>query len=250
MSNKFLPPTLPEIKNFYVEAFEKFNTDTPAPEINVEFYPYVGINQTIRIRDGKVFVRLAELCRDVPPEFQRALAYILTAKLLRRKVPPQAAKVYRDFVKSEDLTRRMTENKKLKGRKVITTAKGEFYDLDEIFLRLNQAYFQNRIPPPTLTWSARKTFRILGHHDAAHETIVISKSFDDRKIPQFVVEFIVFHEMLHIFHPTIYRDGRKFNHTAQFRCDERKFEFYNEAEDWIAHNAAALKRKIKRQSAR
>ncbi|HXH69793.1 MAG TPA: SprT-like domain-containing protein, partial [Pyrinomonadaceae bacterium] len=217
---------LEHIKNFYENAFQNLDGNRPIPEIEVRFYPYVGINHTIRIRNGKVLVRLAELSESAPPDIQKALAFILVSKLLQKKIQPQAAKVYREFVKTREIQAKATANKRAKGRKVITSSKGEIYDLEKIFHKLNLIYFQNSVPKPTLTWSARKTYHILGHHDATHETIVISKSLDNKKVPKFVVEFVVFHEMLHIFHPTTLRNGRRYNHTAQFRHDERKFAYF------------------------
>ncbi|HXH70477.1 MAG TPA: hypothetical protein VNI60_09125, partial [Pyrinomonadaceae bacterium] len=67
------------------------------------------------------------------------------------------------------------------------------------------------------------------------------------KVPKFVVEFVVFHEMLHIFHPTTLRNGRRYNHTAQFRHDERKFAYFEEAENWIKRNVKNLKRRAKKR---
>ncbi len=235
------------IKKFYEEAFQTLNGNRPAPEIEVRFYPYIGINHTIRIRDGKVFVRLAELSESAPPEIHEALAFILVGKLLRKKIPPQTAKSYREFIKTQEIQAKAAANKRAKGRKIITTSKGEIYDLEKIFHKLNLVYFQNSVAKPTLTWSPRKTYRILGHHDATHETIVISKSLDSKKVPKFVVEFVVFHEMLHVFHPTTHRNGRRYNHTAQFRRDEKKFAYFEEAENWIERNARNLKRQAKRK---
>jgi predicted metal-dependent hydrolase len=136
-------------------------------------------------------------------------------------------------------------NRRAKGRKIISSARGDVYDLKEIFDEINKKYFRGAIEKPVLSWSARKTFRILGHHDAAHQTIIVSKSLDDRTVPRFIVEFVVFHEMLHIFHPTTHRNGRRYNHTPQFRRDEKKFERFSAAESWIEQNARALKRKAK-----
>jgi hypothetical protein len=246
MTNNLLPGNISIIRKFYEEAFQFYDHKRELPEIAVEFYPYVGINQTIRVREGKVFVRLAELCRDAPPAFQRALAFILTAKLLRKKVSPNASEVYRSYIKSCEVQTKARENKREKGRKVISSAAGEIYNLEEIFVRINSLYFRNSIPTPTLTWSARQTYRILGHHDATHETIVISKSLDDIKVPLYVVEFVVFHEMLHIFHPTERRDGRNYNHTPQFRRNEKKFTHFEQAEKWIEQNARRLKVKSKK----
>ncbi len=236
---------LQQIKIYYQEAFQNLNKNGETPEIEVSFYPYIGINHTIRVRDGKVFVRLAEVCRDMPLDIHKALAIILVSKLLRKKISPNILETYRGFVKNQELREKVLENKRTKGRKIITTAKGEIYDLEEIFTHLNQIYFDGKIKKPTLSWSAKKTYRILGHHDAAHETIVVSRSLDDKKTPKYVVEFIVFHEMLHIFHPTQHRNGRRYNHTPQFRRDERKFAFFDEAESWIEQNVKRLKRNAK-----
>jgi hypothetical protein len=234
---------LEQIKNFYVEAFQFYNPKHAAPEIAVEFYPYIGINHTIRVRNGAVFVRIAEICREMPESAQKALAYILVAKLFRRKISPRTREIYTNFVKRREIRETAAQNKKSKGRKIIAPARGDVYDLEEIFDRLNKTYFKNSLPKPGLGWSARKTYRILGHHDATHETIVVSRSLDDRKVPRYVVEFVVFHEMLHIFHPTEHRGGRRYNHTPKFRRDEKKFAYFEEAESWIERSAKHLKRK-------
>lgn len=232
---------LQQIKSFYLEAFHTLNKKAQMPEIDVRFYPYIGVNHTIRLREQRVFVRLAELSRDFPPEAHRALAFVLVAKLFRKKVSPENLKIYHGFTKNYELREQVAENKRARGRKIITTSKGEFYDLDEIFAQLNQIYFDGKISKPVLTWSTRKTFRILGHHDATHETIVVSRSLDGLEVPKYVVEFVVFHEMLHIFHPTVHRNGRRYNHTPAFRRNERRFAYFEEAENWIERNVKNLK---------
>jgi predicted metal-dependent hydrolase len=130
---------------------------------------------------------------------------------------------------------------------VVSGAKGDFFDLEEIFDNLNFWYFKGQLAKPVLTWSAKKTYRILGHHDATHDTIVVSRSLDSADTPRYVVEYIVFHEMLHIHHPTVHHNGRRYNHTAAFRRDERRFPYYQQAEDWIERSVRKLKRRAKRK---
>ena len=234
-----------QIKLFYEEAFQKFAPARPLPEIEVSFYPYIGINHTIRVRGGRVFVRLAEICREMPLNAQKALAFILVAKLLRKKVPSAAREVYTNFIKRQEIREKAVENKRRRGRKIITSARGDAYDLDEIFDSLNEMYFRNSLPKPVLSWSSRRTYRILGHHDSTHETVIVSKSLDDRKVPRFVVEYVVFHEMLHIFHPTEHRNGKRYNHTPAFRRNEKKFQYFEAAENWIEQNVKHLKKRAK-----
>jgi predicted metal-dependent hydrolase len=87
---------------------------------------------------------------------------------------------------------------------------------------------------------------MLGHHDENHSTIVISLSLDDRSVPDYVVEFVLFHEILHIVYPTRIVGGRRQIHSPEFRRHERTFRFYDAAEAWIERNAGALRRKAKR----
>jgi len=245
--NKLVPRKIEILQSFYEEAFERLRPRTKIPDVEISFYPYVGINHTIRVREGQVFVRIGEICRDMPRSCQRALAYILVAKLLRKKVPVEAQDLYSAYIKTPEMRERAANSRREKGRKVITTHVGETYDLDKIFTDLNRRYFRGRLEKPTLTWSSRHTYRILGHHDSTHKTVVVSRSLDTRDVPKYVVEHVVFHEMLHVHHPTQHINGRRYNHTPEFRRDEEKFEYFQEAERWIERNVRKLKRLAKKK---
>jgi hypothetical protein len=235
------------VRQLYEEAFQIFDPKRKTPIIDISFYPYVGINHTIRVRNGQVFVRVAEICRDMPLNAHKGLAYILVAKLFRKKVPIAARDAYANYINAAEIRDRATESKRKRGRKIVTSSKGEVYDLDEMFDALNRKYFRDSLPKPVLTWSARKTYRILGHHDSTHDTVVISKSLDDLEVPAYVVEYVIFHEMLHVAHPTKHVNGRRYNHTSAFRRDERKFLYFEEAERWIERNVRKLKRNARRK---
>jgi len=181
----------------------------------------------------------------MPLVCHKGLAYILVGKLLRKKIPAGAREVYSAYIKSDAIRLKAAESKRSRGRKVVTTSKGTVYDLDEIFAGLNRKYFADQIPEPALTWSASKTYRILGHHDATHDHIAISRSLDSKDVPRYVVEYVVFHEMLHIHHPTKHVNGRRYNHTPAFKRDEQKFSYYAEAEKWIERNVRTLKQDTK-----
>lgn len=242
-----LTAILDQITDLYAEAFRWYDAKRAPVPIHVSFYPYIGINHTIRLRDGEIFVRIGEICREMPLPCHKGLAYILAGKLLRKKIPAGARAVYSAYVKSDFIRERAAASKRKRGRKVVTTSKGSVYDLDEIFAGVNREYFQMSISKPVLTWSANKTYRILGHHDATHDHIAISKSLDSSDVPRYVVEYVVFHEMLHIAHPTKHINGRRYNHTEAFKQDERKFAYFNDAERWIERNVRKFKKEARRQ---
>lgn len=237
-----------QIKEIYADLFSSFAKTGISPQVKLEFYPYVGINSRIRLRDKLLHIKISDILFDAPLSFHRALAEILIRKLFRKRVSADVLQVYREYIGQPEIREKSIASRRIRGRKVLNGTQGEIYDLQEIFTLLNQIYFQNTVPNPQLTWSANKTYRILGHHDSTHETIVISKSLDSRKVPRFVVEYVVYHEMLHIKHPTRYQNGRRYNHTPAFRRDEKEFAFYEEAKDWIEKNAANLKKQAKRKN--
>jgi hypothetical protein len=231
-----------QIGQIYQNAFRRLDTKRDAPPVTVEFYGYVGLRHTIRIRNGRVLVRLSDLTKNAEPEIHDALALILVAKLLRKKIPTAAAIIYTAFAREPRIAAAADRTRRQRGRKIVTAARGRVYDLEEIFASLNQRFFDGAMKKPVLSWSKSKTRRIFGHHDALHETIVISRPLDDARIPRFVTEFVLYHELLHIKHPARIANGRRQIHSPAFRRDERDFPDFEAAEKWLARLAGTKRR--------
>ena len=233
-----MPESNIHLKRVFSEAFHHLDRNgrrlrADISAIEVKFYPYAGLHHTIRVRSGRVYVRLSDLFQSAPPEVIRALAFLLVARLLSRKAPRAEERIYRSYAFSPPLLRASDLARKQRGRKVISSAPGKIYDLDKIFARLNRRYFAGEIEKPTITWSRRRARSILGHHDSVHETITISKRLDSPEVPEWFVEYILFHEMLHIKHPARLINGRRYYHTPAFRADEHRFRYYQQAQQWL-----------------
>ena len=234
--------------SLFADAFRQLGRNRPVPEIEVRFYPYAGLHHTIRVRSGRVYVRLSDICRDAPHNVLRAVAFTLVAKLLSKRLPEVHQRVYRDYAYSAQVLRASDIARRRRGRKMVSSARGRVYDLDKMFDRLNRQYFDERLVKPTLTWSQRRTRRILGHHDAVHDTIVISKTLDARDVPDWFVEYILYHEMLHIKHPARLIGGRRYYHTNAFRAEEQRFPRYEEAQTWL-ESIARQRRSLRARAA-
>jgi hypothetical protein len=217
----------------FADAFRHLDRHHPTPEIEVRFYPYAGLNHTIRSRAGRIRVRISDIFRDAPPNVQRALAFILVAKLLRRPTPQVHERVYRDYAFSPQVQRASDIARRRRGRQKLSTSRGSYHNLDRLFARLNRRYFDDEMEKPTLAWSQRRTRRILGHHDPADNTIVISKTLDAPDAPEWFVEYILYHEMLHIKHPARFVKGRRFSHTKAFLAEEERYPLFDEAQEWL-----------------
>jgi predicted metal-dependent hydrolase len=236
-----------DVKKFFIDAFNHLGGNRTIPPVDVRFYPYAGLRHTIRLRSGQVYVRLSDICKDSPPEVMRSLAFVLVARLLGKKIPAVHDRVYREYSLTPEQLRSSDIARRNRGRKMISTARGNVYDLDKIFNKLNRKYFDSSLEKPTLTWSQRKTRSILGHHDRVYETITISKSLDSNQVPDWFVEFIVYHEMLHIKHVARIINGRRYYHTAAFRLDERRYPRYEDAQRWLEQ--VARQRRVPRARA-
>lgn len=217
------------LKIHFSDAFRQITRKSDLPEIHISFYPFAGLNHTIRLRRQQIYVRLSDIVRDAPASVHRALAFILVGKLFNKRVGAEYQNLYRQYAYHPEVQRKSDLARQQRGRKLIGSSIGREHNLDRLFARLNRRYFNNELTPPTLTWSARKTRRILGHHDYVHETIVISRSLDNDDVPEFVVEFVLYHEMLHMKHRPKLANGRRVYHTAAFRADERRFDYYDAA---------------------
>lgn len=222
-----------EVSKYFADAFRHLGGKRGVPEIDVRFYPYAGLRHTIRLRSGRVYVRLSDICKEAPPEVVRALACILVSRLLGKKVPTIHDRVYREYSLAPQVMRASDLARRGRGRKVVSSSRGEVYDLDRMFAKLNRRYFDGQISKPTLTWSRRRTRSILGHHDHIYDHITISKTLDSAEVPEWFVEYILYHEMLHIKHPAKLIKGRRYYHTSSFRLDERRFAYYEQAQKWL-----------------
>ncbi len=143
--------------------------------------------------------------------------------MYRKPVKRASLGRFRRYVQSQPIQRKAHLMRQLRGRKLVLSARGKIYDLEELFEHLNRRFFGGLLARPCLTWSRDHAHSRLGHFDPAHNAIVISRILVAPSIPRYVVEYIVYHEMLHLKYPVRMRGSRRSVHTAEFRSEERRF---------------------------
>ena len=207
----------------FQETFRELRPSSSPPEMKIEFFAFANINNTIRLREGKLLVRLSDLLEGAPETVLRAIAHILLAKMYRKPIDRGYAARYRKYVASHDIVSKAHLVRQMRGRKRLRAPRGLFYDLDAIFEDLNTSFFHGLMARPRMSWSQTRTRRILGHYDPAHNAIIISRIFDHFSVPRCAVEYIVYHEMLHLKHPVKLRGSRRCIHSAEFHAEEKLF---------------------------
>jgi predicted metal-dependent hydrolase len=225
-----VPPLLTEI---FEQEYRELRPRAPIPALDIRFRRFTSLNTTIRLRDGRLHVRLSDILEHAPETVHRAIAHILLAKLYKKPIARAHADRYRRHVSSESVARQAQHVRQTRGRKNVLSPQGHHYDLDEVFESLNTRFFHGLLGRPTLTWSAHHARRMLGHYDAAHNTIVVSRVFDRADTPRCAIEYLLYHEMLHLKHPVRVKAGRRCVHSKAFQAEERLFPELDAAKAYL-----------------
>jgi predicted metal-dependent hydrolase len=223
----------PKLAETFHEAYRELRPRTPAPPLHVRFYPFVSINNTIRLRQGELYIRLSDLLEGAPEPVLYAIAHVLLAKLYRRPVDRAQSARYRRYIAGREVSAKARLLRQIRGRKHIRSARGHHYHLEEIFDDLNHRFFHGLLGRPQLTWSRNHARSSLGHYDPAHNAIVISLVFDSPRVPRCAVEYILFHEMLHLKHPVKLRGSRRCVHSREFLAEEKMFPELEQARKFL-----------------
>ncbi|MEG9432255.1 M48 family peptidase [Terriglobus sp. ADX1] len=222
-----------ELQQIFQVAYRDLRPRAPMPPFEIKFRRFVSLNTTIRLREGRLHVSLSDLLEGAPPSVLQAIAHILLAKLYRKPIEAFHNDRYRRYTQSDAVSRQAEQARQTRGRKQIHTHVGHYYDLEEVFETINRRFFHGLLGRPVLTWSAHRARRMLGHYDAAHNTIVVSRIFDGPKVPRYAIEYLMYHEMLHLKHPVRVRAGRRCVHSREFQAEERLFPELEEAKAFL-----------------
>ncbi|MEK7483059.1 MAG: SprT-like domain-containing protein [Planctomycetota bacterium] len=112
-------------------------------------------------------------------------------------------------------------------------ASGVFHQLESLFQKLNQKYFQGQLLLPRLQFNKTFNTRKLGQYSYVQDTILIASALDRQQVPEFAIGLVLYHEMLHKFLGIEYREGRRISHSPRFRQMEKHYEDYEKAETWL-----------------
>lgn len=218
-------------EEIFVRVFGVVRPRTMVPVIRVSFCAFANANSFIRLEEGAIDARLTDILRDAPAPILEALAYILISKLYKRPIPRIFTHRYRLYLNRRDVRHAVQGIRRTRGRKQVRDPKGEWFDLEHLFEDLNLRYFHGLMARPDLGWSLRASRTTLGHYDPSHHMIVLSKILDQERVPRIAVEYVMFHEMLHLRYPVEHQGARRCVHTAEFKAAEKEFKHLKEAKE-------------------
>jgi predicted metal-dependent hydrolase len=206
---------------------------TAPPQVRVEFCRFANADNFIRLEDGRLHVRMSDLLAGAPAPVIEALAWILLGKLYRKEVPRLYTHRYKLYLNRRDVRRQAHLIRQVRGRKFISGPEGKHRHLEDVFERLNRQHFDGMMGRPQLGWSRGASRSLLGHFDPSHNAIIISRIFDRPEVPELALEYVMFHEMLHLRYPVDHAGARRRVHTKEFREAEKQFPRLKEAKELL-----------------
>jgi hypothetical protein len=232
-----LPQPLPPAASILFESpaeicrrvFRNVRPRTPFPEFSVEFCHFANANSFIRFHNNRLELRISDALENAPAPILEALAYILISKLYRKPVPPDQRLRYNLYLNRQDIRRSLHLLRQSRGRKHISGPQGEVYNLEEIFADINRTFFNGLLAQPALGWSRRPSKTILGHFDPSHNAIILSRLLDKPGTPRLAIDYVMYHEMLHLRYPVETNGPRRRIHPKEFRDAEKLFPKIKEA---------------------
>lgn len=173
-----------------------------------KFKPY---RANVRLRGDNIQFSLSKKWKTVSKEIQIGLMQELLLKILRKRLKPlrtntQNMELYNIFMKKIHIAAPKTDIDPV---------------LEESFDRVNAKYFYNLLEKTNLIWGSTSLSK-LGSYEYGTDTIMISSVLRDAD--KEMLDYIMYHEMLHKKHKFTKSGGRSYHHTSEFRKDEREFE--------------------------
>ena len=166
---------------------------------------FKAYNANVRMRMDKIYFNLSKKWRGVGMDIRIGLIQSLMIKILKDKKKTMNMDLYEIFMKKVHLSVPKTESHPV---------------LLESFDRVNDGFFYGLVERPNLKWGS-STIRKLGSYEYGTDTITISKVFDG--LPTELIDYVMYHEMLHKKHKFNSKNGRNYYHTTEFKKKEREF---------------------------
>lgn len=181
---------------------------------------------------GCYHIRLHQMFRHADTPLLRHLLNYLTSK------KKTAASAIDRFIAEhrQEIDRTKTR------RRVSLVSAGKHFDLQAVLQRVAERYFggvtEVRIgwgPAPRLIRRRRPhgaVSRALATYSFEDKLIRVSPVLDAENVPDYVIDWIVYHELLHHVLPVMKSGTKNLYHSPRFRSLERGFEHYEKARAW------------------
>lgn len=164
-----------------------------------------NFNANISLNKNVITIKMNLLWKDIDDEIKIGLIQHLLCKILKLRTTTTNIEIYNNFTKNIPLLTPKTKVDPL---------------LETSFSRVNQQFLGVLLEMPNLQWG-RDSRRKLACYNYHNDTITVSNIFKDARND--ILDFLMYHEMLHKHFQFTHNNGRHSYHNANFRCAEKMY---------------------------
>lgn len=191
--------------NLAHEAYVQLYAKEPAYRMIVKYHGKLhGYNATVKKNVTTISFNLSQKFKGCEPEIQIGVMQFLLNKLMKTRMHSDNIDLYHSFLKKMSDLAPVTKNDP---------------DLEQSFQRMNERYFSGMLNQPNLVWG-NDSRTLLGTYTYASDTITISAVLQGNEP---LLDYVMYHEMLHKKHKFNHTGTRQHSHTKAFREDEKRF---------------------------
>jgi len=202
-------------------------------EVSFEYCPCAELKHTWR-RDGQSLeLRISDYLVRAPDDVTESFAWYIISRAAGKRCPRGKGDAYLAYIKSRDLWSGNRDIYLSRAKNLSLDPEGEHRHLVAIFDYVNSFYFSGKLSQPTLAWTSESPTKRLGFYFAALDLLAANKVLDSEAVPRYVLEFVMYHELLHHVNARDGRPSRRVHHTKEFKDQERLFRTYSDAEVWL-----------------
>ena len=187
-----------------------------------------SFNANISLSRNKIKVNLNLQWKDIDEEIKIGLIQHLLLRIFKQRKTTQNINLYNNFIKNIPILTPKTKTDPT---------------LELSFHRINEKFFADQLEKPNLQWG-KDSYRKLASYNFHNDTVTVSTIFQDAKHE--ILDYLMYHELLHKHHKFKHKNGRSAFHTREFKEDERSYPNYQEMEKELNRIIRNKKRKPKR----
>jgi hypothetical protein len=203
--------------------------------VKADYASYKEFKSTWQRMGTAVSFEISDYLGNARPEVLGDFAQALYERIEKRTPGCVYSPRLKAYLESDDFVSRNQSTYVKRSRNLTRSAQGRHFDLKETYDRLVEGGMVSPSAGISLHWTRSGNRMRVGYCSVLMRVVAISSLLDNEKVPDFVHEYVLYHELLHL--EDGLSDGHR-HHPPEFKVRERQYPRWQESEEWLRKLAA------------
>lgn len=216
-------------------TFKTMGTAYGYDQVRVDYASYKEFKSTWQRLGRMVTFEISDYLGAARPEVLGDFAQALYERIEKRTPGCIYSPRLKAYLESDDFVLRNQATYVGRSRNLTKAALGRHFDLQETYRRLVDSGTVSPSKNVSLHWTKSGNRMRVGYCSVLMRVVAISSLLDNEKVPEFVHEYVLYHELLHL--EDGLSDGHR-HHPPEFKVREQQHPRWKESEEWLRKLAA------------